>query len=93
MRRKPQHIYFGTVMLWSVAVFCHAFFYVNSVLSGPFGPDLYANTVSFQIFVFMAGYFPGWFLLLSAMLVVEFAIMRYISDHTSEKVAAETDGK
>ena len=91
--RKAQRIYVSTVVLWAVAVVCHAFNYVNSILSGPPGPDLYANTFSFQVFVFMAGYFPGWLLVLFTMLLGEFAIMSRKPDKTAEKSVEKTEGK
>jgi hypothetical protein len=86
---KAQRIYFSTVVLWAVAVVFHAFNCVNSVLSGPPGPDLYANTVSFQVFVFMAGYFPLWLLVLFTLLLGEFAIMSRKPDNTVEKSASK----
>ncbi len=91
--RKAQRIYFNIVVLWAVAVVCHTSNYVNSILSGPLGSDLYANTVSFQVFVFMAGYFPGWLLVLFAMLLGEFAIMSRKPDNTAEKSVEKTEGK
>jgi hypothetical protein len=91
--RMSKRIYLGTVVLWGGAVVCHAFTYVNSILSGPPGPDLYANTVAFQIFVFVAGYFPGWLLVLFAMLLGEFAIMSCKPDNTAKKSVEKTEGK
>jgi hypothetical protein len=75
-------LYYGLSLL-----FFYAFNCVNSVLSGPPGPDLYANTVSFQVFVFMAGYFPLWLLALIALLLGEFAIMSPMPNNTVENSA------
>ena len=91
--RKAQRIYVSTVVSWAVAVVYHAFNYVNSILSGHPGPDLYVNTVSFQVFVFMAGYFPGWLLVPFAMLLGEFAIMSRKPDKIAEKSVVKTEGK
>jgi len=41
----------------------------------------------------MAGYFPGWLLVLFAMLLGEFAIMSRKPDKIAEKSVEKTEGK
>jgi hypothetical protein len=41
----------------------------------------------------MAGYFPGWLLVLFTILLGEFAIMSLKPDKTAEKSVEKTEGK
>ena len=82
-QKQSLRIFLGTVILWAIGVGCHASYYVHSVLSGPPSPDLYANSVGFQLVAFALLRLPVWLLSLVLLLVVEFSILGRLSSRRS----------
>lgn len=71
---KLQRIYLATALLWLVAVAAYGVWHVYSVLSGPPGPDVYANRVGFQIIAYVLVWLPRFLPVLVGVLLVEFVL-------------------
>jgi hypothetical protein len=67
-----QRIVFCTVLVWFVVALISLGLRAWVVLNGPPSGDLYANTLSFQIFASMYLLVVFWFPILGGVLILEF---------------------
>jgi uncharacterized membrane protein YhaH (DUF805 family) len=68
---KSRPVYWITILVWIFIVVAHATWRVHSILSEPSGPDLYANSASYQLVMYGVIWLPSMLLLLIAVLFAE----------------------
>jgi uncharacterized membrane protein YgaE (UPF0421/DUF939 family) len=71
---RPQRFYLQTVALWAVIVVVHACWHIAGVLSGTPDPEVYANTVGFQVIAYTLTRLPYFVIGLAIVLLVEFVL-------------------
>ena len=71
---KPQRIYLGTVLFWLVALIAHAGWHIWIILSDQPSPDLYANSLGFQVIAYALFWLPYFLVALFCLLLVEFMV-------------------
>ncbi len=77
LRAKPSRLYWITILVWMMTLTFHATWTTYSVLAISPSPDLYANTVSFQLIAYGVFWLPPMLLLLVIVLVAEKNLLRH----------------
>lgn len=72
--KRPQRIYWSTVIAWLMGVLVHLVWYVLQMRDQPPTDEVYTRLPSFQVAAFALTTLPYWLGALLLVLILEFAI-------------------
>ncbi len=72
--KRPQRIYWWTLIAWSVGVLVRLVWYVLQMRDQPPTDEVYTQMLSFQVAAFTLTKLPYWMGALLLVLVLEFAV-------------------
>jgi len=74
--KSPSIATFTTIPVWATLVALHFIVRTVSYLDGPPTGDLYSYSWGFQAFAFLIWPFPVWMVVLCAILIIQYILIR-----------------